>query len=187
MRRKLFTLASALSRVLCAATVVLWVRSFWQRDACALPLGKQLWELASDKGRLILDNAPQRELELQSQPVRARQHFERWKKLTDLGHRLENNGDESSARTAFRLADGEVLAARKIWTGPKSAAVSHSVAHEIPVIMTAALPLLWLRSWRRSCWWRRHGFCPRCGYDLRATPARCPECGHVPEKAKATA
>ncbi|MDQ3623823.1 MAG: hypothetical protein M3463_15255 [Verrucomicrobiota bacterium] len=50
-------------------------------------------------------------------------------------------------------------------------------------LATAVLPALWLK--RR---WRQHrrakgGMCLACGYDLRHTPDRCPECGATPAAA----
>src|SRR5262249_352735 len=50
-------------------------------------------------------------------------------------------------------------------------------------VATAGLPLLWYRRWslgRRVQFRLRNDLCPSCGYDLRTSPDRCPECGAIP-------
>ena len=48
------------------------------------------------------------------------------------------------------------------------------------LLLTGAGPAWWLHRRRRRKHRLRHGLCRNCGYDLRATGDRCPECGHVP-------
>ena len=47
------------------------------------------------------------------------------------------------------------------------------------IIFLAAGPALAARSWQDRRHSLRVGLCPSCGYDLRASPGRCPECGHA--------
>lgn len=51
-------------------------------------------------------------------------------------------------------------------------------------LLMAVLPVARLYRWQNSRLRPEHA-CLQCGYDLRATPERCPECGTLPSGAKA--
>jgi hypothetical protein len=57
--------------------------------------------------------------------------------------------------------------------------MSITFPHWFLVLLSMMLPVLWLRTNRRNTKRHRFGLCVTCGYDLRESPDRCPECGAV--------
>ena len=194
MRRKLFTLLARLSLLLCVAVCVLWVRSYFVAD-------RFFWRGWADDA----DRSYQRQVVILSGHGGVGvnsivQSGERWP-ANRLGYReaiaqyLAKSGSPpfhssgASKYPAFNVGVGD----DPVWGGFKHGSFFNPVSPADPrprsygwqvvvpywaiVPATAVLPVVW--EWRRRTRRRREiaGLCPSCGYDLRATPERCPECG----------
>ena len=195
MARRLFTLCSALSLLLCVAVCVLWVRSYWVSDFL------QRHDRRTTNGRLIQRT---------------------WFVMTGSGgvgvgrtqndHPLWLLGAMSAgwpnvtidrvrdfvwevslpARPAVppglgtrRAGPFEAISAR-VTRGPaRQMTTAVNFPFWLPAILFALPPARWWAIRLRRLRGVRAGRCGVCGYDLRATPDRCPECGHTPEEAPA--
>jgi hypothetical protein len=194
--RRLFTFLSVVSLLLCVATCALWVRSCWVADALYRTANKNPpaagydeYRLWSSAGLLVWqwddvspspdDFGPRpnpADLEMPwnyvgPQPAVAIYEGEdRWHGLRAgyfTGHPL---------RTGFSTVPLDPP--ENVWVTNRSA----WAAHWMVAAATAILPLVvGCRRWRatRRAARLRAGICPACGYDLRASPDRCPECGTV--------
>jgi hypothetical protein len=188
VKRWAFNLAAAVSLLVCAAVVVLWVRSC--REA-------ERWEVAYGRERPLPPSMRS------SIPLIVIDEVE---VLHYQGQWLVQSTSNSVRRPSQPRVRREVLPetpsaiaggiATGVWgrghlhdfgrvrfVADPSGIWDLGVHDWVPLSLTSLLPILWVWRLRRNR--PADGFCPKCGYDLRATTDRCPECGTVPAKVNA--
>jgi len=179
MIRRLFASASALSLVLCVATVALWVRSYWIGDE--VKRGTAVGEVRCESLRgLVCFEWGRRYMGVSRV---TRWHYEAVPNPASYDWPYPS-GLEGSLW-------GDSLGV--LWGG--AGGVDWRVVVFPDWLLCLLLVMLPARSYIARClrWLRlrRHhnmGFCAKCGYDLRASKDRCPECGTpIPSEVEATA
>ena len=152
MGRFLINVATAVSLLLLAITVVVWVGTFEER---------QEWWWSDSAGQLVRDR----------QCTAHRGNF----LLTVLNTKRRAPCTGCSIDWHWR-----VIALQR-FDYPPGHQWSFYVHALVLCVVFASLPAgrVVVKVIRR-CFPRPRGFCAVCGYDLRATPERCPECGAVP-------
>jgi len=158
MRRRMFAILSAVSMVSSVAMFALWGRSYFRSDTCTAPNGGY-YRLSSNRGEIQVSfwaaAAPRFEFI----------HFE-------IGQPPYENQKHLLGFSAQRY-EWSMLRDEPLDDSPPPVVTEIIFPHWSAAALLAISPAIW---WRRR---NQHlpGTCPACGYDLRATPDRCPECG----------
>ena len=184
MRRRFFTLAAAISLALCALATALWVRSYsgsdsvtcrWMTAADAHHTehrGQEIqWTLGQVRFLIRHDTAyfPGQMTPDAAKPqwtyFRYGQGHAGWDAppATDLLSRLGFAIWETGLSTSFSDSSD------RVWAAPAW----------LLTVAFAVLPAAWAFGAYRRRRRRQAGRCTNCGYDLRASGERCPECGSV--------
>lgn len=175
MPRRLLTLASSLLLILCIATVGLWVRSYWVYDGFVRVNEQRLRNGQLKQIGVNIYHASGASYVVRYQVT---EHLP-WLEETGMSTGrwfYQRSQKPAERRWGFGFARVPCMNSSGQLTG-----ISTDVA--IPywalALAAAILPIARAAQWRRVSRASMR-LCRVCGYDLRATPGRCPECGHLP-------
>jgi len=183
-RRWLFNALCATSLLLCLAAIALWVRSYWVNDAFGeihyLSLdGRQPFTALSNKHALdghpvavmVMTGCATLKGEVRISWARAQTTLIPAAPGTFVVH------DPVTPDSRYRDLHFGFHWHAEVNPG----GTFHDVIFPLWSItsITAIFPCLWLIQARRRRSRAYQNICSNCGYDLRATPDRCPECGTV--------
>ena len=169
MRRRLLNVLSVLSLILCLATVGLWVRSYFYMESWAVQSRAVGTAWGASRGQIMLERthavAPHWYTPWDGVSARRR----------SLPIDLSTLRPPAGLVTDFTALGFRYAVVRKPDESRRFFLVPFWAAAAALLALPARRAQLLVRKWRRV----PPGFCPRCGYDLRATPDTCPECGAV--------
>jgi hypothetical protein len=179
MKRRLLNLLAALSLLLSLACAAAWVRSYWFIDQLIVARGGVLFRAGHERGSFIVD---------WTDPWPGKQRIGPWMRHDRLPPPPPDRGWDWGRLRQF----GYVTRLGEVALQPQPVRVPEHVLWfpQWALVLALSVLPLWVlgrgtaRLVRNRSRAARH-LCPACGYDLRATPGRCPECGHTPEGAPA--
>jgi hypothetical protein len=169
VKRRLVTLAATVSLLLCVATVASWIRSYWLVDLMICQPHRTGYSAYAARGelgfRLIV------------------QDYETPQTWRYVQREAAKGSWNVPPLSRSRVADGFWWESGNMRQpgGVQSFAYDALVIPHWAIATLLSIPpcvsgYRMLRIRRRVS----SGDCATCGYDLRATPDRCPECGAVP-------
>jgi hypothetical protein len=175
VKRRLLNVLTALSLLLCVTVCAAWALSYWYYQGVRYGKGRFAVRVDSQQGLFRIDSTAQwpglsfglagdHKGLTSADRERGSDYF-----LRECGSRVGHFGVGRWIVPVANFTRGgpETLTPYTVLVAP----------HWSLALASAVMPAVWLFRWRRHRERPKAGVCRSCGYDLRATPERCPECG----------